>query len=133
MNDGASLIIPNGDLLNQHLVNWTMGKHIKRLSISFSVAYGSDLAKVKQLVTQLLAADQRILDSPPPLVVANEFAPRSINFEILFWVKLFNEPHLIKSEVITKIDACFKAEGVVIPIPQQELYIHTHTKNNQTV
>lgn len=132
LSDGASLIIPNGDLLSQHLVNWTMGKNIKRLSVSFGVAYGSDLVRVKQLVNQLLEADQRILDNPSPLVVANEFAPSSINFEILFWVKLFTESHVIKSEVITKIDECFKAEGIVIPMPQQELHIHNLTKTNQT-
>jgi small-conductance mechanosensitive channel len=45
LSDGAHLIIPNGDLLSQQLVNWTMGKNIKRLSITVGVAYGTDLEK----------------------------------------------------------------------------------------
>ena len=48
--DGSALIIPNGDLLSQHLVNWSEGKNIKRISFPVGVAYGSDLDKVKTII-----------------------------------------------------------------------------------
>ena len=45
--DGADVIIPNGDLLNQHMTNWTMGTAKRRYDINIGVAYGSDLKLTK--------------------------------------------------------------------------------------
>lgn len=124
MADGACLIIPNGDLLSQHLVNWTMGKNIKRLSITVGVAYGSDLEKVKLLVYDILKNDSRILKNPAPQVLAKEFNASSIDFEIFFWVYHGKDMPFAKSDVITQIDTVFKSEKIIIPMPQQEVTLH---------
>jgi hypothetical protein len=41
--DGADLILPNGDLLNSHVVNSTLGGFRKRLHIRLDVQYNTDL------------------------------------------------------------------------------------------
>jgi potassium-dependent mechanosensitive channel len=123
LSDGACLIIPNGDLLSQHLVNWTMGKNIKKISLTVGVAYGSDLEKVKEILSSVLAEDNRILKSPAPAVVASAFNQSSIDFELVYWVTHMRESASLKSDIIYRIDAAFKKEGIVIPLPQQELHI----------
>lgn len=123
LQDGSFLIIPNGDLLSQQLINWSMGKHIKRLKISVGVAYGTDLSLVKQTISELLKKEQRILNAPPAQILAREFAASSIDFDIHFWVPITTDSLLLKSEVITQIEAAFKAAGIEIPMPQQEVHI----------
>ena len=71
--DGADVIIPNGKLLDEQVINWTMGNSHRRVEIATGVAYGTNLEKVKKLVLDLLAADKRIMVTPPPLVLIKDF------------------------------------------------------------
>jgi len=121
--DGADLIIPNGDLLNQHLVNWTMGSSRRRFVLQVGVAYGTDLDKVVLLLNELMLQDSRILRSPEPIVWASEFNNSSIDMVVKFWVSHFSIGFDVRSDLILTIDKTFREHGIVIPFPQ--LDIHT--------
>jgi small-conductance mechanosensitive channel len=123
LSDGACLIIPNGDLLSQHLVNWSMAKNVKKISTKVGVAYGSDLQQVKSILQNILKADDRIIKYPEPSVVAKEFNHSSIDFELSYWVRNQHESSAVVSNIIEGIDREFKNAGIVIPLPQQELHI----------
>jgi small-conductance mechanosensitive channel len=124
LSDGASLIIPNGDLLSQHLVNWSMGKSIKRISIVFCVAYGTDLEKVSELVKEVVKRENRILGQPGVVIVPREFNKGAIDFELLFWINQKADALAIKGNIIRGIDRSFREAGIVIPVPQQDVYLH---------
>lgn len=122
--DGACIVIPNGELLNQHLVNWTMNKNIKRVELDVGVAYGTDLEKVKEILTGVLGDDDRILPIPVPLAVVRGFGDSSINFKMIFWVRNIREYLLVTSDVISKTDVAFKSSGIVIPFPQRDVHFY---------
>jgi potassium efflux system protein len=46
-SDGAEVIIPNGDLISHHVINWTLSNNNRRIELIIGVAYGSDIEKVK--------------------------------------------------------------------------------------
>jgi potassium efflux system protein len=121
--DGSHIVIPNGELLNQHLVNWTMGAHLKRNSFIVGVAYGSDLRQVKNLIMKILDDDKRILRDPAFDVVIKDFNNSSIDVEIIFWPNHMSMLRPIKSDIILQIDEVFRANGIVIPYPQQDVFI----------
>ena len=121
--DGADVIIPNGDLLNQHLVNWTLGSSRRRYDLLLGVAYGTNLAEAKQLLLDLMLADPRILKHPEPFVQANEFNSSSIDLVMKFWVPHFSIGFDVKSDLILSIDALFREHGIQIPFPQQDVHI----------
>jgi len=123
--DGAEIIIPNGDLLNAHLVNWTMGNPRRRVEIIVGVSYGTDLQLAKQLVSDLLSKDERIYKYPAPTVLVIGFNNSSIDLKVLFWVRHIREMWALKSDMITAIDVAFKENGIVIPFPQQDLHIRS--------
>lgn len=123
MADGASVVIPNGDLLGGQVTNWTMGKGHKRLSIMVGVAYGSDLERVKEILLNVTANDERVLNNPEPLVLTKEFNASSIDFELLFWAHI-RDAGILRSDVVRKIDVAFKAADISIPFPQQDVYLH---------
>ena len=56
--DGADVIIPNGKLLSEQLINWTMGNSNRRVEMAASVPYGTDLGKTKELLLALLGAEK---------------------------------------------------------------------------
>jgi small-conductance mechanosensitive channel len=121
--DGSDVVIPNGDLLNQHLVNWTLGNSKARFEITVGVAYGTNLEEVHQLVMDLLNSQNDILKYPAPFIVFKEFASSSIDMSVKFWVSDYSTGITVKSDLIVAIDKLFKEKNIVIPFPQQDVYV----------
>lgn len=122
-SDGPNVIIPNGELLNQQLVNYSMGKNIKRCSLSVGVAYDTDLENARTLLKQILQADERILQYPSPDAFFKEFGDSAVEIEVIYWVRNIKEYYPLRSDVISNINNSFKAQGIVIPFAQQDVYI----------
>jgi small-conductance mechanosensitive channel len=101
-----------------------MGKNIKRISIVFGVAYGSNLQKVSELVKEVLKSENRILGQPAAVIVPREFNRGAIDFEILFWINQKSDALGIKGNVIKGIDQSFRDSGLTIAVPQQDVYLH---------
>lgn len=128
--DGADVIIPNGDLLSQHLVNWTMGSNRRRFEIDLGVAYGSDLNEVKTILIEVLMQHELVLKNPAPMVWVTKFNDSSIDFAIKYWVPHFNFGNDVRNDLIIAIDVAFKANGIEIPFPQQDLHIRSNFSAN---
>jgi potassium-dependent mechanosensitive channel len=123
--DGANVIIPNGDLLNQHLINWTMGSNRRRFDLLLGVAYGTDLEKTRNLLLDLMLKDPRILKHPKPFVLVKEFSNSSIDMVLKFWVPHFDIGFDVKSDLMLAIDMLFREHGIVIPFPQRDVHIRS--------
>lgn len=128
--EGADVVMPNGDLLNEHLVNWTLGGGKKRINISVGVAFDTELEKVKELVLTILKADERIMHFPAPQVYYNEFQDSAINIQIYFWVRQLRDASGTRSDTVLAINNVFKEKGIVLPFPQEEIYLH-NTKDKE--
>lgn len=121
--DGADVIIPNGDLLSQHLTNWTLSNNKKRTDISIGVAYGSNLEEVKTLLDEILKNHPLVLQNPSPIIWFKEFNSSSIDVIIKFWVNHISIANDVKSDLIISIDKTFREHNIEIPFPQQDIYI----------
>lgn len=128
--DGADVIIPNGDLLNQHLVNWTLGNTKRRCEIFIGVAYGTDLQKTKEILNTILHENELVLKFPSPIIWITEFNESSIDLVIKYWVPHFNYKDEVKSDIMFKIDEQFKLNDITIPFPQREIHILNEEKNS---
>jgi potassium-dependent mechanosensitive channel len=118
--DGADVIIPNGNLLSEQLINWTKGNSHRRAEIVTSVAYGTDLGKTKKLLLDLLAGDNRIMPVPPPVILINDLNIGMIEIRILFWIENFDTWMQVKSDMVEIIDETFKNQGIQLPeLPQE--------------
>ncbi|HQZ26265.1 MAG TPA: mechanosensitive ion channel, partial [Flavobacterium sp.] len=124
--DGADIIIPNGDILSQHMTNWTMGSAKRRYEIKVGVAYGTNLKLAKSIIQEVLDHHSLILKNPEPLIWVTQFGDSSIDFVIKYWVPHFNYGNEVKSDLIMAIDEIFKLNNIVIPFPQQDIYIKSN-------
>lgn len=121
---GADIVIPNGDLLNAHLVNWTLGGNKRQMEVQLGVAYGTDLTQVRTLIADLYKADERILQYPSPVVIFEKFGDSSVNGKALFWVRDYREAAAVKSELMITIMNAFDKHGIIIPFPQQDIHLY---------
>ncbi len=127
--DGADVIIPNGDILNAHLINWSMGNNNRRTDFMIGVAYGTDLDKAKKIIQDIIEAENNILKNPQPTIIFQEFGNSSIDIKIFYWVNHFNHLASSKSNLIFAIDQAFKQNNIEIPFPQQDLHIKSVINN----
>ena len=110
--EGANIIVPNGDLLSQQLINWTMHNRNKRIKISFSVPYQSDFRKARDLVLEELNKNQKIMRDPKPAVTVDTFANNAVNFEVKFWVPDMSEVGTIRNELMMDIISSFSKNAI---------------------
>ncbi|MBU1374198.1 MAG: mechanosensitive ion channel [Bacteroidetes bacterium] len=122
--DGSEVIIPNGDLLSQNLINWTLSNTHKRISLEIGVAYGSDIDLVKQIFKDILEKREDVMQTPSPLILLDNFGDSSVNFRILFWVGDIDNWLIIKSILMSNIFEEFYKQGVQIPFPQRDVHIY---------
>jgi small-conductance mechanosensitive channel len=120
--DGSDVVIPNGDLLNQHLVNWTLNTTARRVEVLVGVDYSTNLEETIQLIMNILHGDKRIHAHPEPAVLVNNFASSSIDLRILFWVDNHDNWQLVRSDVMQRVKAVFNDADVQIPFPQMVLH-----------
>jgi potassium efflux system protein len=125
--DGADMVIPNGDMLNSHLINWTLGGNKRRMNIQLGVAYDTDLDKAAQILKSLMDADARIIKYPDPIVQFQEFNSSSIDVKLFFWVRHLNDGFPARSNLIIAISKAFKDNNIVIPFPQRDINIRDIT------
>ena len=122
-SDGAEVIIPNGDLISHHVINWTLSNNNRRIELIIGVAYGSDIEKVKTMLTNMLCNREDIMDNPAPLIFVHNLNQSSVDFRLLFWASDINTWLSLKSSVLTDIYAMFDKEGIEIPYPQSDIHL----------
>jgi small-conductance mechanosensitive channel len=120
---GAEVIVPNGNLISNKLVNWTLSDQVRRIDIKTGVAYGTDVKVVMQTLLKCATDHQQILTNPAPYVLFNDFAESYLEFELRCWTSNYTDWIFIKSDIMVEIDKAFTTEGIVIPFPQRDLHL----------
>ncbi len=127
--DGSEIIVPNGDLLSQHITNWTLTNQLRRGELIIGVAYGSSLKKAGELLKEILEKTDGVQSVPKPLVLVHQLGESSVDFRVLFWSDISRLAQL-KSDLLTLIYDTFNEQGIEIPFPQRDLHIrHDHPTN----
>jgi small-conductance mechanosensitive channel len=127
--DGAEIIVPNGNLISNEVINWTLTDQRRRIEVLIGVAYGSDPYKVQKIFMDILSAHPEVVAEPKPIVLFNNFGDSSLDFRLLFWTENFDEWIRIRSEVIFQVFDGLKEAGIEIPFPQHDLHIRSVTQN----
>lgn len=122
--DGAEVIIPNGDLISHHVINWTLSNNNRRVELIVSVAYGSDINKVESLLKSILCNRDDIMADPEPLIFLNTVNENSVDFRLLFWAADISHWLRLKSNVLGDIYTEFNKEGIELPHSIQDLKLN---------
>ena len=120
--DNKEIIIPNGGIYGGNITNYS-AKETRRVDMVVGIGYESDLKKAKEILKEMLAADERILKDPAPTVAVAELADSSVNFVVRPWVATADF-WAVKFDFTEAIKLRFDAEGISIPFPQMDLHVH---------
>lgn len=115
--DYESIIIPNGQLTNQKIVNLAQPTPTVRIKIPVSVAYGSDPVYVKDVLHESLQRHPDVLKMPKRLVRFVGLGESSIDFELYFYINDYKKIWNIKDEILTQVYKDLYAHDIEIPFP----------------
>lgn len=119
--DGRRVIVPNSKLTDGNIVNYASFP-TRRMDVSVSVAYSSNLAFVKERLTKVIADEVRILTDPAPGIAVDQLADSGINISLKLWVKR-EDYWPVRFTILEKIKNDFDANGIEIPFPQRVVHI----------
>ena len=129
--EGAEVIVPNGNLISNKLINWTLSDHRRRIDIKIGVAYGTDVNLVMETLLECAKINDKILTSPPPYVLFNDFGESSLDFELRCWTADFALWIEIRSDLRIAVEKAFREKKIEIPFPQRDLHLRSGLNLNK--
>ena len=120
--DNREIIVPNGQIYGGTIINYS-AKETRRIDLVFGIGYDDDIAKAKKILEDIMQQDGRILVDPAPAVALGELADSSVNFNVRPWVKSADY-WPVRADMLEKVKLAFDKNGISIPYPQQDVYMH---------
>jgi small-conductance mechanosensitive channel len=125
--DGVHLLVPNSQLLERTVVNWTLIDERIRSTVRVGVEYGSPVRKVAELILRAVNEQEEVRSDPQPNVVFEDFGDSALIFDAFFWCDVTGERALreIRSDIRYRISDLFDENGIVISFPQRDVHLDT--------
>ena len=117
--DNQELVVPNKDLISGKLLNWTLSSVINRISIKVGVAYGTNVGRVREIISKIVERHPDVLQDPPPIITFEEFGDSSLNFVIRCCTTSIKRRWHLMDEINSAVNEAFEREGIEIPFPQR--------------
>lgn len=122
--DGSDVIVPNGNLISDSLINWTLTDPLRRMDVRVGVAYGTDPAAVLEILREIAGAHTLVRKKPAPSAFFIGFGDSSLDFRLLAWTNIENRLS-VESELHVSVNKKLEEAGIEIPFPQRDLHIRS--------
>nr|WP_246318788.1 mechanosensitive ion channel family protein [Peteryoungia desertarenae] len=119
-----SIIVPNSELINSPVGNWTHRNKLGRIEIPVSVSYDSDPRRVMEVLQEIVDAHPGILRNPAPAVMFTAFGESSLDFEIRAFIGDVLDGWPVRNAIRLAVVERFRAEGIEMPYPHREVRLH---------
>ena len=119
--DNIKIIMPNSAIMGGSITN--LSAHpTRRVDMVVGVGYGDDLNKAKQIMLDLLAADERVLKDPAVQIEVANLGDSSVDFVVRPWANSADYWG-VKFDFTKAVKEAFDAQGISIPYPQQDVHM----------
>lgn len=119
--DNKQVTIPNGDLSNGAVINYTATGQ-RRLDMVFGIGYGDDLAKAKSLLNKIVLEDKRVLKNKDIQIALGNLGDSAVEIYVRVWVRSADY-FALKFDLNERVKEIFDKEGVNFPYPQMDVHL----------
>ena len=122
--DDVEITVPNAVMGNAKIVNESRGPWRKeRIRVGVSVAYGSDIDEVRQVLLDVAAASTDVTEHPEPRVRFRAFGASGLDVELLVWIEEAWMRGRATDALNTAVYKAFNAAGIEIPYSKHDVYV----------
>lgn len=119
--DNKVVTIPNGTIMSSSIINYSLND-TRRVDLVFSVAYGTDADKVKEILLEEAGKHELALKDPEPFCRLTKQAESSLDFTLRVWVKK-DDYWQVNFDLLESIHARFEEEKIEIPFNQIDVHM----------
>ena len=120
--DNKVILLPNGPVSTGIINNYSREPK-RRLDLSYSIAYGDDFEKAKDVILRLIAEDNRVLDDPAaPFVALGTLGASSVDITVRLWCRQ-QDYFEIRFDLNRKVYESFPKEGLNFPYQTFTLHV----------
>ena len=111
--DGAEVIIPNGNILSQNIVNWTFSNDQRRVFIEFSLT-GKELDSnvINEIINKTIETTLHVISKKKAVILYKKVTQDSCLLTVRFW-STTSHIDSVKSDVIVRLSSAFNKNGIV--------------------
>ena len=122
--DGVEAIIPNSNLLENKVTNWTHTDNRVRRVVKVGVAYGSPVRRVAELLLECMQRHGQVLKDPEPRVLFEDFGDSALVFAMYFWLEMRPGVNstVIMSDLRFMVHKALDEAGIAMPFPQRDVH-----------
>lgn len=124
--DNKTVIVPNSDLLNGNITNYTEEKK-RRIDMVIGVSYSADTATVKKVLRDVVEAEPRVLKDMDIDIALRNLGGSSVDFIVRPWVKT-EDYWAVHDDLLEAIKARLDENNIGIPFPQMDVHLHSCPK-----
>jgi small-conductance mechanosensitive channel len=121
--DEKDLLIPNSQLVQTRVANFTFRDSVCRVWTMVGVSYSSDLNKVREVLEGVCGKMRGKSDQHAPEVLLTDFGASSVNYKISIWIENPWDSGPYKSDLNESIWWGLKDAGLVIAFPQLDIHL----------
>ena len=125
LKDGASMVIPNYQFVENKIKNYSHENYWSTLIIPIGIAYGTDTVLLTETLMLAAYSESHILQEPPAKIIFRGFGNNALDIEL--WVAIQNRHLLIKEEIISAllftIEHQLQENDITIAFPQRDIWI----------
>lgn len=119
--EGLFVFVPNSELWNKKITNFSK-RPTRMIRETFTISYDDDVAKAREVLLDMLAADGRIHRTPEPIIKLEALGDSSVELELRAWTQS-SDYVATRWDVIERAKMSLESEGLSIPYPQQDVHI----------
>jgi len=122
--DNRMVIIPNSDLSDDTVINYSFPNHNYRLQVDIGVAYGTDIDTARQVFHDAVSQVEGVMANKPVQVLFVEFAESTMIFRVRWWIPDYVDMRKMNDRVYQAIQEALDAHGIVSPGPILDVNTH---------
>lgn len=114
---GAEVIIPNGKLISDKVINWTLSSGRRQISVTVLLKLDADVARARELVMGVARRNKHLLPTPAPEVLFVRRGIDQLEFELRVWTDAIDDWMEVKSDMTAEINEALRHNEIVGAAP----------------
>ncbi len=120
--DNREIIVPNAQIFGGTITNFS-ARATRRIDLVIGISYDDNIDKAKQIIEDILNADQRILKEPAPVILVMDLGASSVDLAVRPWVRK-EDYSATRGDLLERIKTGLEEGGCSLPYPQQDIHLY---------